>query len=168
MLLRMIELLHEWQSLAAGILGFFAGILAFIAAIWAVSATLRGERRRRELFSIKRALTAEIFQFATLAFDAHKQVKRLVAMRPDAGITIHDLEEATRFSEPVIYPNTANRLGLLGDHAKDVVLFFSKIQIIRAGVVRMRRDLTDQRLTTERALETLRSEGVTAPLLIGR
>ena len=133
----------------------------------AVSATLRSERRRdeQELFSIKRALTAEIFQFATLAFDAHKQVKMLAATRPDAGVTIHDLEEATRFPEPVIYPNTATRLGLLGDHANDVVLFFSKIQIIRAGVVRMRRDLTDQRSTTERALETLRSEGVATPLI---
>jgi hypothetical protein len=163
----MIGLLHEWQDLAAGILAFLAGILGFFAAIWAVSATLRSERRRdeRELFSIKRALTAEIFQFATLALDAHKQRKRLITMRPDAGVTIHDLEEATRFPEPVIYSNTANRLGLLGDHANDVVLFFSRIQIIRAGVARMRRDLTDQRSTTERALETLRNEGVATPLI---
>jgi len=64
----MIKLLREWQDLAAGILAFLAGILGFFAAIWAVSATLRSERRRdeRELFAIKRALTAEIFQFATL------------------------------------------------------------------------------------------------------
>jgi hypothetical protein len=163
----MIDLLREWQDLASGILAFSAGVLGFFAAIWAVRATLRSESRRdqRELFSIKRALTAEIFQFGTTAFDAYNQVKRLTAMRPDAGITIHDLEEATRFPEPVIYPNTANRLGLLGDHANDVVLFFAKIQVIRAAVARIRRDLTDQRSTTERALETLRSQGVPTPLI---
>src|SRR5271170_2941002 len=119
----MINILHDWQDLAAGILAFFAGILGFSAAIYAVSATLRGERRRdeRELLAIQQALTAEIFQFATLALEAHKEVKRLATTRPNAGVTIHDLEEATRFPDPVIYPNTANRLGLLGDHANDVV-----------------------------------------------
>ena len=161
--------LHEWQELASGILGFIAGLLGFAAAIYAVSKTLRGERRRdeRELLSIKQALTAEIFQFATLALEAHGEVKRLAALRPDAGITIHDLEEATRFPDPVIYPNTANRLGLLGDHANDVVLFFSQIQVIRSAISRIRRDLIDQRSTTERAIESLRKEGVPAPIIKG-
>jgi len=45
------------------------------------------------------------------------------------------------------------------------IALLTSFQIIRAGVVRMRRDLTDQRSTTERALETLRSEGVATPLI---
>src|SRR5271155_1104661 len=163
----MINILHDWQDLAAGILAFFAGILGFSAAIYAVSATLRGERRRdeRELLAIQQALTAEIFQFATLALEAHKEVKRLATTRPNAGVTIHDLEEATRFPDPVIYPNTANRLGLLGDHANDVVFFFSQIQVIRAPVSRIRRDLMDQRSTAERAMENMRAEGIPTPLI---
>jgi len=162
-----IPLLYDWQSLAAGIITFFTGILGFGAAIYTVATTLRSERRRdeRELLSIKQALTAEIFQFANLALEAHRQVKRLGVLRPDAGITIHDLEEAARFPDPVIYPNTASRLGMLGDHANDIVLLFAQIQVIRAAISRMRRDLMDQRATTERAIETLRNEGVPAPLV---
>jgi hypothetical protein len=73
-----IEILHDWQDLVAGVLAFFAGALGFGAAIYTVYTTLRSERRRdeRELLSLKRALTAKVFQFATLALEAHREVKK--------------------------------------------------------------------------------------------
>jgi hypothetical protein len=125
--------LYDWQDLIAGSLGFGA-------AIGAVIFTLMSERRKegRELQSLKRTLVAEISQFATLALKSHERIKG--ESKDKHGITLHELEEVTRFTEPVIYLNNANRIGALGDHAHEIVLFFNRIQVLCAAVVRIQRD----------------------------
>ncbi len=147
-----IEKLHEWQDLAAGILAFLAGILGFGAAIWTVRVTLQSERRKeaRELSAISRALTAEIFQFGSLALEAHNYLKE--AIKHSQGLTIHEIEDAARFVNPTIYSNIGSHVGLLGDRAYEVVLFFARIQIFLNGVARMRRDITEKNRNVEKSI----------------
>ena len=151
------EKLFRWQDLSAGILGFGA-------AIYAVRKALQSEQRKedRELLAINRSLTAEIFQFATHSIQAHQNFKS-ATMRPD-GLTIHELEEATRFVAPVIYPSIGSRIGFLGDHAHEVVLFYARIQVLLDTVVRIRRDSIEKYSLMRDAQEALSSGGQLAAL----
>lgn len=134
---------YHWQELSSGVLGFLAGLLGFGAAIWAVATTLQSERRRdqRELVSLKRALTTEITQFAQVAFEAHNTLKTKTAGQ---GASLHELEDAIRFPAAVVYPNSASRLGLLGDDAHNVVVFFQRIDGLCTSVVRIRHTVEEQ------------------------
>lgn len=126
-----VEWLDHWQSLVAG-------LLAFGAAIVAIRMILRRERReaRRELDALKKTLGAEVRQFAQQAYLAHESCRKLAA---GAGnFHISQVAEAGRFSEPVIYLNNAARIGLVGDEAHHVVLFFATIQAFRDAVARLR------------------------------
>lgn len=126
-----VEWLDHWQSLLAGVLGFGAAIIV-------IRMTLRHERRdaRRELDALKKALGSEVRQFAQQAYLAHEALRKLAA---GAGnFHISQVAEAGRFSEPVIYLNSAARIGLVGDEAHHVVLFFATIQAFRDAVGRLR------------------------------
>jgi len=79
-------------------------------------------------------------------------------------VTIHDHEETARFIDPVIYPNTTNRLGALNDQPNYIVLFFSQIQVIRSGIARIQRDLIEERDVVVNAAEKLGMRVIKRPL----
>jgi type II secretory pathway pseudopilin PulG len=121
-----MDLIFKWQEL----IGAFAGaIIGFAAAIFAVRWTLLSERRReeKEFISIKRALGSEIRQYAHQARDAHNRCKALA--QSGHRFTVNDIMNAGRFPPPVIYPNAASRLGLIGDEAHWIVFFYAQIQV---------------------------------------
>jgi len=124
----------HWQSLIAGSVG--AG-----AAIVAVVFTLRAERRRRdqEASAITIALGAEIRQFALRAYEAHLNLRR--RLENNEPISVHQLDDDARFPAPVIYPNIAKGLGMLGKNAHVVVIFYGRVDLMRDAIRRLREKL---------------------------
>jgi hypothetical protein len=106
------------------------------AAILAVVTTLRAERRKSaaEDRTFRHALGAEVRQFGLLAYEALIRLQR-------HNITIQTIEDVARFPSPVIYASNGHRIGSLGDHdAQQVVYFYGQIDILVSAVARMRRD----------------------------
>jgi hypothetical protein len=134
--------LYRWQELVSGILAFSAGILGFLAAIYAVRTTLLGEKRRidRQLAAIRLALAAEVIYYSNIALSAHDIIKT----SPKDGVSLERLAELTNFSEPVIYRNIANQIGLLEQQTGKIVLFFSKLEVLRAEAIRIRQQQYEQ------------------------
>lgn len=126
--------LDHWQSL-------IAGLVAAAAAIAAVAFTLRAERRRRdrEAAAIIVALGAEIRQFALRAYEAHLSLRR--RLENSEPISVHQLDDDARFPAPVIYPNIANGLGMLGRNAHTVVIFYGRVDLMRDAIRRLREKL---------------------------
>src|SRR5260370_28563302 len=114
MMNRALEIADHWQA-------FLAGILGFGAAIFAVWATLRAERRnmKAEDRTFKHALGAEVRPFGLRALEA---LQFLRAHRQQL-ITIHQLEDRTRFPSPAIYLSNGHRIGSLGDHDAQQVVY---------------------------------------------
>lgn len=131
----MYAFIDQWQTLIGALA---AGIIGFAAAIWTIRRTLQSEDRRAaaEIHSIKRALGAEIRQYAAQALDGHRNCVALA--RGPGNFSFLRIKNAARFPDPVIYPNVANRLGLLGDDAHWVVYFFGQIQVFLSGLNDMR------------------------------
>jgi len=50
---------------------------------------------------------------------------------------VHHLEDDARFPAPVIYRNTSNALGALGNYTHDVVLFFGIVDLATDGIRRL-------------------------------
>jgi hypothetical protein len=126
---RLIEIADHWQAALAGMLGFAAAILA-------VFMTLRAERRKSaaEDRTFRHALGAEVRQFGLLAYEALIRLQR-------PNITIQMIEDAARFPSPAIYASNGHRIGSLGDHdAQQVVYFYGQIDILVSAIARMRRD----------------------------
>jgi hypothetical protein len=126
-----VACLDKWQALVAGILGFAAAILV----VWM---TLRseGRKQRREFQTLKLAIAAEIRHFALLAIAAHERCA--VAIDDQGGITLHDLEDACRFSRPVIYENNASSVGKFGNCVHELVLFFGNISVLGHTIDRIK------------------------------
>lgn len=132
----MAGFLYQWQTLVGALAG---ALLGFAAAIWTIRKTLQSEIRNAaiELESIKKALGSEIRQYAHQALNGHRVCRGLAS---GAGnFAMLDIQNAARFPEPVIYPNVANRLGLIGDEAHWIVFFFGQIQVFRDARDDMRR-----------------------------
>ncbi len=126
-----VKAARDWQDLVGAIVG--SAVL-----VYTVYVTLTTERRRRdqETQSLRVALGAEVRQFAGRAINAHGAVcMRLRSVNPPkmyARVTIAQLQGDARFPEPVIYPNSADRLGVLGPtRVHDVVYFFGQIAVVR-------------------------------------
>lgn len=126
----MIEFLGQWQTLIGAIAG---GLFGFAAAIWTIRRTLQSEERRdsSDLESIKKALGAEIRQYAHQALNGHRACAGLA--RGGGNFSILQMQNTARFPAPVIYPNVANRLGLIGSQAHWVVFFFGQVQVFLSG-----------------------------------
>jgi hypothetical protein len=124
--------LDHWQVLIAGALGA-------AAALYVVRITLRSEGRReaRDAVALRRAVLAEMWGYADQALNGHQTLREL--LRPgDHTITLHEMEEAVRFPDPVIYPGAAARLGLLGEQTHFVVNFYQQFQALRDTMGRIR------------------------------
>jgi hypothetical protein len=160
----LVNCLYQWQGLVAGILGFAAAILA-------VFMTLRSESRRnkRETLALKRALLSEMWGFAGQALRAHQILSE--QLYRGSQIRVHDLEDAAHFPAPVIYPNIADKLGLLGEDAHHIVHFYQQLQTLKDTVGRIRRDFDRQRIEVENpedAVEAFLSLAETAAPLLPR
>jgi hypothetical protein len=135
-----MKFLYDWQSLLAGALGFAAAIIVVVI-------TLLSERRKtgRELVAIRRSLGVELRQFVTMAHGAHLGFKKLAEGK--APITARMIENMVHIGQPVIYPASADKIGLLGSQAMEVVIFFNLIEIARSGTDRLIRHRTPDNIT---------------------
>jgi hypothetical protein len=128
-----IEGIKGWQDLIAGVVG--AAVLAYTVYV-----TLSTERRRRdsEADAMRIALGAEVRQFAGRAINAHgaicHRLRKAGAVGGTVRVTIIQIRGDTRFPEPVVYPNSADRLGLLGPLAHDVVYFFAQVNVVQEAL----------------------------------
>ena len=130
------KLLYDWQSLLAGVLGSFA-------AITVVVFTLRAEQRKtaRELIAIRRSLGVEVRQFVSMAMAAHNGFKCLAQSR-NTKITARMIENMVHIGQPVVYPASADKIGLLGSQAMEVVIIYNLIEVARAGTDKLLRHRT--------------------------
>ncbi len=123
-----LDLLDHWQALIAGVLGFTAAI----GVVWM---TLRVERRKlqRELDALRKSLAVELRQVVPRALGAGVALRDLARSRQQ--ITARMVENYARVSVPMVYPATADKIGLLGDDAMGVVIIYSLIELGRSGTV---------------------------------
>ena len=126
--------LERWQELIAGVLGA-------AALVWTVRWTLLTERRRRDMetAALRVALGAELRMFAVVTLNVTRSIIRTV-VNMHAGMpgpTVEALLDGIRFADPVIYPNTAASLGLIGNAAHEVEFFFFQMAVTRDAVARL-------------------------------
>jgi hypothetical protein len=129
-----VDFLDHWQTLIAGLVGGSAAITAVVFALLS-----ERRRRKREAMALRVALGAEIRQFALRAYEAHLSIRR--RLDSDEPISVHQLDDDTRFPIAVIYPNIAGSLGTLEQHAHEVVIFYGQIDLMRDAVRRLKGQL---------------------------
>src|SRR5882757_9190182 len=100
--------LDRWQALIAGALGFGA-------AIWTVRRTLQAEERKtkREIETLRHSLGVEIRQCVGSALAMHRSLRRLAQMERRIPITSWMIENSGPLLRPVVYPASADKIGLL-------------------------------------------------------
>ncbi len=121
-----LDLVDHWQALLAGLLGF-------AAAIAAVVLTLQIERRKlqREMDALQKSLAVELRQLLPGALTAATSLEKLA--RGHHPITARMVESLARVPAPIVYPASANKIGLLGPDAMDVVIVYSLIELGQSG-----------------------------------
>jgi hypothetical protein len=121
-----LDLLDHWQALIAGVLGFAAAI----GVVWI---TLRIERRKlqREMDALKKSLAVELRQQVPHALRAGLKLRELAGS--PSPITARMLQSLASVPAPMVYPATADKIGLLGQDAMDVVIVYSLIETGRGG-----------------------------------
>jgi hypothetical protein len=122
-----LDALDHWQA-------FIAGILGFAAAIIVVLVTLRIERRKadRELDALRKSLAVELRLMVANALGTYHSLMKRV-LQKDA-VTYRALTYLFRVPNPIIYPATADKIGLLGPDAMYVVVIYNLVQTAREGV----------------------------------
>ena len=144
------KLLTDWGSLIGGGFALIAGGVAYLAGWLQARATRRAaemqveaEQRKsdREVDTLRKSLAIELRQLVGRALTAHKLLKGL-AVKADGPITDRMVESYSRVPAPVVYPATADRIGLLNSEAMDVVIVYFGIEIGRVGVSQLMRDRT--------------------------
>lgn len=123
----LLGLVDHWQALIAGLLGFASAIIV-------VAFTLRVEHRKlnRELDALRKSLAVELRQQVPRALGAGLSLRKAAAeVRP---ITARVVESYVRIPTPVVYPANADKIGLLGPDAMDVVIFYSLMETCRGAV----------------------------------
>jgi hypothetical protein len=114
-----VKFLYDWQTL-------FAGSLALVAA-WL---TLRAARLkdRREVEAMRKSLAVEIGRLV----DILRQTRQgfIAAVQSTRAHLVSDVVEQTSRGVPVVYPATADRVGLLEDVAPEVVTFYANLKDI--------------------------------------
>jgi hypothetical protein len=117
---KVAQFLYDWQT-------GLAGLIALTAALIGLSVTygLETRKERRDLIAIRASLAIEMRQIID-------NVSRtcLMLKRPSVTTTMapSDLIMLTDFSEPIVYPATADRLGLLGPLAVDVSTLYANVE----------------------------------------
>lgn len=128
--------LKEWQDLVAGLIGA-------AALVWTVRWTLLAERRRQEdeAKALRTALGAEVRQHAGSALAGYGRAVGMLSTGANVGsvvsVSSQQLANIARFPDPVVYPHTAARLGVLGDHAHGIVFFFGQLTLVQDTVRRL-------------------------------
>ncbi len=153
------QFLYDWQTGLTGVLGFGAAILAVVC-------TLRSERRRakEELEALRRSLGVELRQCTTFALTAHRALRRL-AQSKGTPITSRMIERLVHLPEPVIFRACADKVGMLGPQAMDVTIFYSQLELVRAGIQKLLHDRTPDSIqplpvaTTAQALMSMAEYG---------
>jgi hypothetical protein len=111
------QFLYNWQTL-------FAGSLALVAA-WL---TLRAARRkeRQDVEAMRKSLAVEIRRLV----DILRQTREgfIAAVQSARAPLVSDVVKQTSRGVPIVYPATADRVGLLGDVAPDVVGFYANLK----------------------------------------
>lgn len=132
-----LDLIDHWQTLIAGVLAFVAGLLGFGAAIAAVVFTLRTERRKmeRDLEAVRSSLAVELRQSTAQALSAAQLLRKLaISGEP---ITARMVKSSFYVPPPLIYQASADKIGLLGQDAMDVVVVYNLIDLARNGAERL-------------------------------
>lgn len=131
-----LDFLDHWQALLAGGLGFLAAIIA-------VRYTLRAERRRqnRELDALRKSLAVELRQVVPRAFGASNLLIKLAGSGQQ--ITARIIENYARVPRAVVYPAVAERIGLLGEQAMEVVIIYALYEIANSAAQSLIRNSRD-------------------------
>ena len=143
-----IDLIDHWQSL-------LGGLLASGAAILVVWFTLKSESRKtdRELAALRRSLGVEIRQRVVGALSAHRSLRRL-AQTQNTQITSRMIESLTFLPQPVVYPASADKIGLLGSQAMEIVIVYGLLEAVRDNVTRLLRHRTPDDISPEIVAQT--------------
>jgi hypothetical protein len=112
-----LALLYYWQTLAAGVFALGAAWLAVRAA---------HQRERREVEAIRLSLAVEIRHLVNILLQTHDGFGQ--SLRKNQCLRADDVLKQTSRGVPVVYPATADRVGLLGSVAPDVVIFYANLQ----------------------------------------
>jgi|SRR5271169_3574592 len=120
-----LDLIDHWQAIIAGALGFAAAIVAVVL-------TLRIERRKlhREMDALQKSLAVELRQQVGSALTAALSLRRLALSPP---ISARMVESYARVPASAVYPASADKIGLLGDDAMEVVTVYSLIALGRSA-----------------------------------
>jgi hypothetical protein len=94
---------------------------------------LQSERRKidRELDALRKSFGVEVRQLIVWALGAHRSFARLAQGLRGQKITTRMLESYGYFPQPVIFPAVADRIGLLGLAAMDIVIIYRGLEIVR-------------------------------------
>jgi plasmid stabilization system protein ParE len=151
---KILEWLHDWQELAGGLIGAAALTLT---VLWTLTAERRRDAKRAE--SVRIALGSEVRAFAAQMLRGAQELVTILTPTASISIRTHmrlqQFEDATRTVEPVIYPQTASDLGLLGHRAYEIVEFYVKFQAARDGLRRVKALLapTDTLISVRQSFE---------------
>jgi hypothetical protein len=115
------DLFDHWQTL-------IAGVLALAAALFAVYAARRKDRQ--EIKATRRSLEVEIERLAKILHQTHQAF--IVPAQSGRSLAVGDVVKQTARGAPavVVYPATADRIGLLGRAAPYVVTFYANLRDI--------------------------------------
>jgi hypothetical protein len=123
-----LDAFDHWQTLLAGILGFTAAIVAVVIA-------LRSERRKaaRDLEALRRSIGLEVRQCTAVALGSFQLLAKL-AQKKDGPITYRMVQSYAHFQDALIFPAVADKIGLLGSDAIEVLIFYNSIDAVRRGI----------------------------------
>jgi hypothetical protein len=136
------DLRDNWQTFAAGVLtvgaAFIAGVYALGAAFIAVRAARQQERREVEALRLSMARKYGVLQ-------THEIFDRV--SRTDQSLLADDVVKELSRGTPVVYPGTADRVGLLGRFAPHVVTFYANLDELEYAGWMTARDPAETRAT---------------------
>jgi len=136
-----LDMLDHWQALIAGLVGFAAAILV----VWLA---LGSERRKQdqELVALRRSFGVEYRQCLLAALGAHQSMKGL--SQSQNPISAKVVESLVLLPKPVIYPASADKIGLLGAEAMDIVAMYGLLQAVRDSIVRLQKHSTPNNISS--------------------
>jgi hypothetical protein len=140
-----LDLLDHWQSLVAGVLAFFAAVIVVGGGEFFARC-----KERREVDAIRASLAVEIQQFIDTLLRARAMIQEQLS---EPNFTLSDLRTLTDFSQPVVYPAMADRIGLLGPLAKAVSAFYADVERIKFAAKLNAGDFLDQASTVVDLIE---------------
>jgi hypothetical protein len=102
-----LEALDHWQTLATGLIAIAAALIAV-----GVPEFFARRRARQQVEAFRLAVAVEIRGLIAVLLRTHQILSELSGK--GAHVPARDVEELTSLREPVIFPATADRIGLLG------------------------------------------------------